>query len=1495
MKDICSQTESKQPIEEFVALMKGKNIKLWVEGAALRYKAPKGIINTEILKHMAERKEEILSYLNSTDYEAMFYLPIPKVEYREYYSLSAAQKRMFVLNQIDNQSTAYNMTQVLKIKGEISIHQLREVIEALTNRHETLRTSFELIDGEPVQKVHDKIDFSIDYLEIEEDKENIDKIIEEFIRPFDLSRPPLFRFMLVKLRNTDLIPSYLLLQDMHHIVSDGVSEAILVKEVNELYAGKSLQKLKIQYKDYAAWQEKLLASQELEKQKSFWKEQLGGELPLLNLPTDFPRPFEFTYKGDSIKIQIEKELADKLNILARDNRVTLYTLLLTAYNVLLAKYTGQNEIIIGTPIAGRGHPDVSNILGVFISTLVLRNFPENNKSFNEFLKEVGTNVVKAFDNQDYQFEQLVDELNIKRDLSRNPIFDTMFILQNMNAGDVKADGIEISNYEYKRNMAQFDIEVIATENKNGIDIEINYCDSLFKRETIVRLGKHFKNILNAVVENSQIKLHEIDMLDQEEKIQILYQFNNTVAEVPGNKTIQELFEEQVQKTPDNIALVFDNKTLTYRELNEKSNKLANVLRSKGVKPNSIVGIMIERSLEMLIGIFGVLKSGGAYLPIDIEYPEERINYILKDCGAEIVLTKNYLKDKLKFSGEILDLKDEKLYQGGNSNLEKVNIQTDLAYVIYTSGSTGKPKGVMIEHGSAVNILIALQNEYPLLETDTYLLKTTYTFDVSVAEFFGWFFAGGKLVLLKQWEEKDPQKVLQAIDQYNVTHINFVPSMLSIFLDIVEREGTDTLNKLKYIFAAGEALSKEVVSKFSKLTSNVKLENIYGPTESTIYATRCSLSNVTCENIIPIGKPFQNMKAYILDGNNNLQPIGVSGELCLSGKGIARGYINRPDVTASKFISNPFEPGEKVYKTGDLVRWLPDGNIEYLGRIDHQVKIRGFRIELGEIETQLLRHKNIKETVVIAKEDEKNGGKYLCAYVVADKNLTVHELREFLQNTLPEYMVPSHFVQIEKLPLTPNGKVDRKSLPEPNGDIITGEEYIAPTNDIEQKLADVWKEILRVNRVGINDNFFDLGGNSLKAIQMIGHLKGFSINMRHIMQYPTIAQLQKYVVCLNTEEDDLPASMRENMNIEYHFLKNGQPEEFSAHLNCQAQMLYFIMKKKIRDIKGYRGAFLGDIVFRILMNSDDTIFNVASLPYKINQNVFNIEQYHDKGYQAMSKIEDLLDKGEAVIVATCVERLPFFVNFQGYDAPGEDIGFEGHCFLAVAHSPTKLYFVEQPGAVNIDNYIPYDKNLSVGMIDKEDLKSAFEIFANYATVYIDEEKLKEGTISGDMVRDMVKISLANHTKEVFYHDGFKMAQGTAAMDLLIELCQSEILDLNNKQNYVHVTLYELFKWKFREIASNRKVLEFALKEYQGDCDQKIRCNLIGELENIHLAWMDFINIIDIRYRKDEIIFDVSYKKYLEELKVKEEELINSLKNLWPEEMSLTNLQVENDIT
>ena len=1465
--------KEKQPIEELVSELKAKSIKLWIEDEFLRYKAPKGIITAEILKEMAERKEEIKSYLMSSDFGDPFEKPIPKIEIKDYYTLSAAQKRMYLISKIDSKSTAYNMTQVLKIEGELNSNYFTQVIEKLVERHEILRTSFEIVEGKPVQKIHDKVDFIVEHIEMEDHKESIDRMIGEFIRPFDLEVPPLFRFKLVKLKNASKKPAYLLLQDMHHIVSDGVSEGVLVQEVNELYAGKELPALKIQYKDYAAWQEKLLESEELAIQKRFWIEQFSEELPVLNLPTDFTRPIAFTYKGDSVLFSINRELVDKLYGLARENRVTLYTLLLAAYNILLAKYTGQADIIIGTPSAGRRHSDIQNTLGVFINTLVLRNFPESDKTFDAFLQEVGANVLKVFDNQDYQFEQLVDELNIKRDLSRNPIFDTMFILQNMNIGSVKAEGLEISSYLYKKKMAQFDIQIIAVESKKGIEIEINYCTDLFKRETVERFGRHFINILNFLADNTQIQLHEIDLLDNEEKNNIINQYNNTVAEFPKDSVLQELFEKQVEKTPDNTALIFGNKSLSYKELNEKSNQLANVLRIKGVKPDNIVGIMVERSLEMLIGIMGILKAGGAYLPIDTEYPEERINYILADCGAKIVLTMNQFKDKLRFDGEIIDLEEERLYQGECSNLEKVNSPKDLAYVIYTSGSTGKPKGVMIEHGSAVNILFGLQEDYPLLEEDTFLLKTTYTFDVSVAELFGWFYAGGRLAILEHGEEKNPQRVLEAIEQYNVTHINFVPSMLNLFLDICAKDKRHTLDKLKYILACGEALSREVVNKFNKISSKVKLENIYGPTESTIYATKYSLSDSTYQDIVPIGKPMRNIKAYILDKNNNLQPIGVPGELCLGGKGLARGYINRLELTSSKFIPNPFCVGEKIYKTGDLVKWLPDGNIEYLGRMDHQVKIRGFRIELGEIESQLLNLEYINEAVVVAKEDAKSGSKYLCAYIVANRDITVHKIRENLKSSLPEYMVPSNFVQMEKLPLSQNGKVDRKALPEQEGEFSTGEEYVAPSNEIEQKLVDVWQEVLGLKRVGIKDNFFDIGGNSLKAIQMMGRLEGYSLNMRQVMQYPTIAELQKHVVILKDTEHELSPVLRENINMEYHFLKNGEANEYSLYIECDTLMLYFISKKKLKSIKGMRELFLADITLEVIQNKDGSIYNVDHLSYPFREDIFKVQYYKDKGSQSIKEIEELLDKGELVIVNTFMQKVPFSIHYRESDySPPEN---DKHNFLIIAYDEQRFYYVEIPHVINAKNYIPYGENKSVGIIDKEVLRPAFDDLLNFATVSFDEQKINNGS----QFKELIQIMLKNYEKGVYYEDGRKVSQGFAAIQCLIDICNTNSLDLNDSRNFVQMWLVGLFNWKTWSIASQRKLLKYALEEYDEECNYDVKLNLIDRLEELFKLWVDLGYFIRVRHGKGETIFGTIYIEYFQELKDKEEEFVNKLKELW----------------
>ncbi|MGB7604797.1 MAG: amino acid adenylation domain-containing protein, partial [Lutisporaceae bacterium] len=723
------------------------------------------------------------------------------------------------------------------------------------------------------------------------------------------------------------------------------------------------------------------------------------------------------------------------------------------------------------------------------------------------------NSLLAFENQDYQFEELIDKLNVTRDLSRNPLFDVMFSMQNMDTREIQIEGLKFKPYEIDNSIAKFDMTITAIELNKTIGIDLNYCTKLFNKQIIENMIKHLINILNSIVNNTNLRLSEVEMLSAEEKQQVLVEFNNTTAEYPKDKTLYQLFEQRAAETPDNIAVIYEEQSITYKELDAKSNQLARTLREKGVKPNSIVGIMVERSLEMLIGIMGILKAGGAYLPIDPEYPEDRISYILEDSKTKLLLTQGKYINKVEFDGEILNLESEQSYTNEGAKLDNINSPKDIAYLIYTSGSTGKPKGVMIEHESAVNILSDMERNYPLTKEDVYLLKTSYTFDVSVTEIFGWFVGNGKLAILKPEDEKDVSEILNAIERYKVTHINFVPSMLNLFLEGLDEKNLNKTNSLKYVFAAGEALIKETVNRFHKLIKTASLENIYGPTETTIYVTRYSLNNLDKDTKnIPIGKPLSNIKAYIIDKNRKLQPVGIQGELCFSGIGLGRGYLNRPELTAEKFIENPFATGERMYKTGDLAKWLPDGNIEFLGRIDHQVKIRGFRIELGEIESQLLKYEGISEVIVIAKED-KNKSNYLCGYICGEREYSISELREYLAKELPEYMIPSYIIQLDKLPLTGNGKVDRKALPEPDGSITTGVEYVAPSNKIEEKLSEIWSEVLGIERVGINDNFFELGGHSLKAINIAAKINkelNVSVPLREMFKTPTIKGLANYV-------------------------------------------------------------------------------------------------------------------------------------------------------------------------------------------------------------------------------------------------------------------------------------------------------------------------------------------------------------------------------------------------
>ncbi|MDP4147631.1 MAG: non-ribosomal peptide synthetase, partial [Bacillota bacterium] len=610
-----------------------------------------------------------------------------------------------------------------------------------------------------------------------------------------------------------------------------------------------------------------------------------------------------------------------------------------------------------------------------------------------------------------------------------------------------------------------------------IMLKLNYNGSIYDEQYIKMISKHIENLLKEVTENPEKKISEMDMLSEEEKKKILVEFNNTKADYPKDKTIYELFEEQVEKSPENIALVYEDKKLSYRELNNKANQLARVLREKGVGPDKIVGIMVERSLEMIVGIVSILKAGGAYLPIDPEYPKERIEYMLEDSKADILLTQTQLVGKIMFSGSIIEIDKEDVYVGDSSNLDKINEPSDLAYVIYTSGTTGKPKGVMIEHFSAIRV-VKETNYIDILENDTILQLSNYAFDGSIFDIFGAILNGAELVVISKENTTNMIELMKIIKNKGISVLFITTALFNVLSDTKP----EVFKNLRKILFGGQMVSCKHVRKVMKSLEEDKLIHVYGPTESTVYATYYCISKAK-NTVISIGKPISNTRVYIVDKNNKLQPTGIPGELCISGDGLARGYLNRPELNEEKFIANPYEPGERMYKTGDWARWLPDGNIEFIGRIDNQVKIRGFRIELGEIEIQLLKHEEIKEAVVIDRED-KEGNKYLCAYVVSNKEITVTELRNHLSKELPDYMVPAHFMELQNMPLTPNGKIDRKALPEPGGDINTGVEYIAPRNEIEEKIAKVWSEVLGVETIGIDDNFFALGGHSLKAIQVV---------------------------------------------------------------------------------------------------------------------------------------------------------------------------------------------------------------------------------------------------------------------------------------------------------------------------------------------------------------------------------------------------------------------------
>jgi amino acid adenylation domain-containing protein len=1047
---------------------------------------------------------------------------VQPVEEKEYYPLSAAQKRLYILNQLDEDNISYNIPAIIELQGKAEKDKLQSVFKKLIYRHESLRTSFHMIGGQPVQRVHGNVEFFIGPIGQIGPIRPIGPISPR-IGPFDLSTPPLMRAELVQAGED----RYFLIVDMHHIITDGESIATFIREFIELYAGKELRPLHTRYRDFALWQEKQRETGALNTHQAYWTRMFPGEIPLLNLPYDAPRPPVLEFEGNTIYSQVGREETRRLNRFAGSRDVTLFMVLLAAYNVLLSKLSGQEDILVGIPAAGRSHADIQPVFGMFVNTLVMRNLPAGNRRFNDFLRELKDRTLEAFEHQDYQFEDLVESLDAGKDPGRNPLFDTMFVLENMATPTMEIPGLKLKQHDYRTNVAKFDMILNCSEIDGNIKFFVEYRVSLFKEETIKRFIRYFKKLLSDMPALPHQTLSQYEIITPEEKQRILYKFNDSSFPAPQGKTVYQAFEEQAGVTPDRVALTgFGRGQMTYGRLNRETNRLARFLRTRGITCNSRVGVMMERSPEVVLTILAILKAGGTYLPIDPDYPQRRIADMIEESGTSLALTTRAVmhRQDRPASNDVLAIDDPgiagQVDAQDEKNLEPVSHSNDLIYIIFTSGSTGKPKGAGVYHGSFYNLVYWNIHQFRMNEQDNILLLTSLSFDLTQKNLYSALMVGG-ILSIPSINYFDPAVIMEEIVRLRVTVVNCTPSMMYRMVEYGETAGLEKLSSIRYAFLGGEPIAASMMENWIRSEHfNARIINTYGPTECTDICAFYSLNQPLdfLNRGVPTGGPVYNAKLYVVDRYRNLQPVGVPGELLIGGVGVGIGYVNDDRLTAEKFIRHSFEPGQpdmRLYHSGDLVKWLPGGIIEFLGRIDHQVKVRGFRIELGEIENQILAHSGVKETVVLARKQE-DGDHYLCAYVVPQPGQSpdAAALKQHLAAELPGYMAPSYFTILEKMPLNPNGKVDRKALPPPES-VDTEEDaaYAAPTNETETQLRQIWQSLLKVNNVGIDDNFFDIGGHSLKVLQLVNALhKQFNVkvNFQDIFQYPSIRELSRLV-------------------------------------------------------------------------------------------------------------------------------------------------------------------------------------------------------------------------------------------------------------------------------------------------------------------------------------------------------------------------------------------------
>ncbi|ASF29003.1 peptide synthetase [Bacillus amyloliquefaciens] len=1038
--------------------------------------------------------KELASFIQNE--KKVMHLPMKAAEKKAHYPASPAQQRVYFLHQMEPDQLAQNMFGQISIIGKYDEQALISSLQQVMQRHEAFRTYFDISDGEIVQKLENEVDVNIHVRTMSRDE--FDAYADRFVKPFRLDQAPLVRAELIKIDNGQAE----LLIDMHHIISDGYSINILTNELLALYHQKPLPDIEFEYKDFAEWQNQWLNEDAMKQQETYWLEQFQEEIPVLQLPTDGSKAAERSSDGQRVTCSLQPDVIRSLQDLAQKAGTTLYTVLLAAYKVLLHKYTGQEDIVVGTPASGRNHPDVENIIGIFIQTIGIRTKPLANRKFTDYLEEVKRQTLDAFENQDYPFDRLVEKL--KRETTGKSLFNTMFVFQNIEFHEIRHDECTFKVKERNPGVSLYDLMLTVEDAGQQIEMHFDFKPGQFEKDTIEQITRHYVSILKSLVKQPEMTLSSVPMLSETERYQLLTEFNDTKNPYPHNETVSRWFENQANLRPDHEAVIFGNERYTYRQLNERANQLARTLRTIGIQADQFVAIISPHCIELIVGILAVLKSGCAYVPIDPEYPEDRIHYMLSDSKAEVVLTHRSLQVQLPYDGDVVLLDEENSYHADRSNLELFSDAHDLAYMIYTSGSTGNPKGVLIEHQGLANYIWWAKEVYVRGEKTNFPLYSSISFDLTVTSIFTPLVTGNTIIV---YDGEDKSAVLSAIMQDSrIDMIKLTPAHLHVIKEMNIADDT-TIRKM---IVGGENLSTRLAKSVSEqFKGRLDIFNEYGPTETVV---GCMIYRYDAKRdkreFVPIGTAAANTDIYVADASRNLVPIGVIGEMYISGPGVARGYWNRPDLTAEKFVENPFIPGAKMYKSGDLAKRLRNGNLVYVGRIDEQVKIRGHRIELGEIEAAMHNVEAVQKAAVTAREAE-DGLKQLCAYYVSDKPIAAAQLREQLSSELPDYMVPSYFVRLEHMPLTSNGKINRKALPAPEASLQQTAEYVPPGNEVESKLTDLWQEVLGISRAGIKHNFFDLGGNSIRAAALAARIhKELDVNLtlKDIFKFPTIEQL-----------------------------------------------------------------------------------------------------------------------------------------------------------------------------------------------------------------------------------------------------------------------------------------------------------------------------------------------------------------------------------------------------